>query len=187
MALDAPESAAAGPRIRSLPPGEVPGWMDALGVAYAATFRGPPWNETAAESAEFRARLPEHLGAPGWRCQVAEQDGTVLGFAYGVDTPDPFPDDGRYLRVRAAVGPQRAADLAGALEVVELAVVPAALDAGLNRRLLDALLDPVPPRVAWLLTVAPAAAAARLYQGAGWRLIGTEVGAGLRVYRSPGF
>ena len=109
------------PEIRSLLPAEVPAWLDALGSAYAETYRGPPWYGTAGEAAAFRARLPEHLGAPGWRCRMAVADGAVAGFAYGVATPDPFPEDGSYPRVRGAVGRLRAAELAGAFEVVELA------------------------------------------------------------------
>lgn len=80
----------------------VPG-IAALRSIYAAAFTPPPWHETPDQVEAFAGRLPAQTGEPGFRCVTAHVDGEPAGFAYGFDSPDPWPAERLYRPIVAAV------------------------------------------------------------------------------------
>ena len=149
-------------------------------ACYAAAFCAPPWNEDPARARDFGATLAAHAARPGFTASFARDgDGRLVGFGYGFTTPDPFPDHGAYATVRRMLGP--AVDrLAGALEVVELAVRPEFQRGGHGRRLLA---DVVGEEPAWLLTVTQVQVAVAFYDRLGWRRAASDPT--LTVYTGP--
>jgi GNAT superfamily N-acetyltransferase len=95
-----------------------------------------------------------------------------VGFATAWPTPQPFPTGRAYDTVAHQLFPRRLrAWLVGALEVDELAVLPAAQGQGIDTRLLDSVCQAAPDRRAWLLTWAYAPDAVRFYRRRGWHQI----------------
>ena len=128
-----------------------------LRALYTAVFAEPPWNEDAAAADEFIARLTDER-AQGARGVGLFERSRLLGLAYAVPTPIPFPSGRAYDRVAHVCDP---AHLQGTWEVMEVAVHPGARGRGHADDLLSALLDRCAP--AWLLTSTDAAAALRFY------------------------
>lgn len=148
-----------------------------LHLAYCAAFGAPPWCEAEAESRSFLLRLMAHSMSPGFRCVVAlaDRDGRLLGFSYGLATDDP-PQDPWARAVARALGPGFARrHLAGAFQLAELAVSPHARRHGVGGALHDAVLAAADPPRAWLVTSPLATAALALYRGRGWTVVGDLV------------
>ncbi|MGG5260541.1 GNAT family N-acetyltransferase [Phycicoccus avicenniae] len=142
---------------------------------YLAVFSEPPWGEGADEADGFAERLDAEVAA-GARGLVLLDGERVVGLAYAVPTPAPFPTGRSYGRVARVC---EARLLEGTWEVMEVAVHPDARGGGRARRLLDALLLDCSP--AWLLTSTEALAAQRFYdRQPGLVRLGT--GEGLVVY-----
>ncbi|MFI7079236.1 GNAT family N-acetyltransferase [Micromonospora sp. NPDC049903] len=133
---------------------------------YRECFAAPPWNEPAEKIADFPTRLARHAGQPGAYGWIAEQDGEVTGVVYGWPAPTELPAANAFdIAVREAASPDVAALLvAPAMVVAELMVPAAHRGRGLGRKLLARQVGDYP---AWLATH-PEAAAARLYERAGW-------------------
>ncbi|MEU8384026.1 GNAT family N-acetyltransferase [Streptosporangium sp. NPDC048865] len=137
----------------------------ALRSIYAAAFASPPWHETPDQIEAFVGRLPSHTGKPGFRCVTAYVDGEPAGFAYGFDTPDPWPADRFYRPIADALGGDTSA-LRGRFEVHELAVGPRFAGRGLGAALIRRVTAAAGP--SWLVTSPAATAAVRLYERLGW-------------------
>lgn len=146
-------------------------------AVYAAVFCAPPWNEPPERAVNFGDRLAAWAGQSGFVGVLAEQSGSVTGFAVGVTTPDHLPRDHIYDHVRSILGPVAVTELCGRLEVLELAVHPSARRGGLGRRMLDAL---VGDRPAWLITVPVIPGTTAFYDAVGWQRCGT--GHGIMLY-----
>ena len=151
-------------------PGRPPsasGWSTSTGGHGAA-----PFHETAVEAGFFAEELAGELEEPGFRCWVASEDDRVVGFAYGLPTPE-IPADGWYGLVREAVGAAAAERwLAGQFAVVWIAVHPDHRGRGLGRRLLERLLAEAGTDRAWLITHDLDSPARALYRSLGFRRLG---------------
>jgi hypothetical protein len=62
-----------------------------------------PFHETEVETGWFAGELAGEVGDPGFRCWVARDGDRVVGFAYGLPTPE-VPAEGCYGLLRDAVG-----------------------------------------------------------------------------------
>lgn len=149
---------------------------DRLTATYRAVFGAPPWHESAGQAERFARLLADWATQPGFVAVLGTAGDRITGFALGVPTPAPFPEEPGYAPVRHLLGPA-AESLCGWLEVAELAVLPSARRAGLGRRLLSTL---VGDRPAWLLTVPGVAGTTEFYDAVGWRRHAT--GYGITVY-----
>ncbi|WP_372477485.1 GNAT family N-acetyltransferase [Nocardioides potassii] len=150
--------------------------LDRLARLYSAVFAEPPWNAGPDEMADFMRRLPTEAraGAGGFGAWSTDE---LIGFAYAVPTPTPFPAGRAYDRVAQVTDVDR---LVGCWEVMELAVDPAQRGRGVASALLDALLDEYSP--AWLLTATDAPAVQFYDRRSDFRRTGQ--GEGLVVYAS---
>ena len=121
-------------------------------------------DRTAARSR--RGILAAHLDRDGLRAVAAEQDGRLVGFAYGyLGRPGQWWHD----QVRAAMGRDLAEEwLDGAFEVCELHVRPALHGTGLGRALLQQLLEGTGAPTAVLTTPDTDTRARRFYRAGGW-------------------
>jgi hypothetical protein len=91
---------------------------DQLVATYRAAMGAAPFHETEVETGWFADELAEEVEEDGYRCWVATEDGRVVGFAYGLPTPE-IPTGGWYGLVREAVRPAAAERwLAGQFAVV---------------------------------------------------------------------
>ncbi|GAA3453731.1 GNAT family N-acetyltransferase [Dactylosporangium matsuzakiense] len=145
------------------------GDIERFAVLYRAVFTAPPWNEDEDRVDEFRARLADDTRRPGFRALVARLDGDWAGFTTAWPTQPPFPTGRAYGAVRDQLGPVRTDELLlGALEIDEVAVVPAAQGRGVGGRLLAATLATAPDRRAWLLTWTTSPQAVGFYRRQGW-------------------
>ena len=113
-----------------------------------------------------RGILAAHLDRDGLRAVAAEQDGRLVGIAYGyLGRPGQWWHD----QVRAAMGRDLAQQwLDGAFEVCELHVRPALHGTGLGRSLLHQLLAGTPAPTAVLTTPDTDTRARRFYRAGGW-------------------
>ncbi len=136
---------------------------------YGAAFSDPPYSQKGADFRAFAKRLPIHARNEGFRCLVAEEDGRVLGFAYG------FTDEpGQWWHGQV----ERAMEEAGlsfwledAFVLTEFAVAPDARGRGVGGSLHDALLDELPHRRALLSTHREKTVARDIYDRRGWRVL----------------
>jgi ribosomal protein S18 acetylase RimI-like enzyme len=143
-----------------------------LVAVYRAAMGAAPFFETEVETGWFAEELAGEVEEAGYRCWVATEDGRVVGFAYGLPTPE-IPSDGWYGLVREAVGPAAAERwLAGQFAVVWLAVHPDHRGRGLGRRLLERLLAEAGTERAWLITHDLDTPARALYRSLGFQLLG---------------
>ncbi len=119
-------------------------------------------------------RLASHTARDGFRATVAEQEGSLVGFAYGYTGERGQPWADRVASVLgSSLGEQAAGDwVGGHFEVVELAVLDGSRGLGLGRRLHDDLLDALPHRRALLSTEIGDSPAVRLYTARGWQRLG---------------
>lgn len=134
---------------------------------YQRCFADPPWNET--DFSGLDDRLATHFDEPGL-CGVAARDAAGLaGLGYGWPTPAARWRSPVHDAVTALPEGSRASVAPPAFEVIELMVDPVHQGRGLGRTLLD---DLVRDRTrAWLSTHLDAPAR-RLYDAAGWTLVG---------------
>lgn len=151
--------------IESVSPAEFTAALDALADAYRETFSGPPWDESGEQTALFASGVAGWAARDGFQAAWLREDTTVVGFAFRVRTPQPVPDDGFYGVLRDRFG-AHVESLAGAVEVVELAVRPTARGRGLGRALLDAVAG---TERAWLVTRTAAEGTLAFYRRLGWR------------------
>ena len=141
---------------------------DQLVAVHRAAMGAAPFFETDVETGWFAEELAGEVEEAGYRCWVATEDDRVVGFAYGLPTPE-IPADGWYGLVREAVGPAAAERwLAGQFAVVWLAVHPQWRGRGLGRRLLERLLAEAGTERAWLITHDLDTPARALYRSLGW-------------------
>lgn len=104
------------------------------------------WQQaTAAEdiaAAEMaNGTFPKHVSWPGFRMYVAAIDGNAVGFIYGYRS---LPDQWWHDQVRnSLISTGHEAMLANALELAEVAVLPAFQGRGIGTRLIDAFLKDV--------------------------------------------
>jgi GNAT superfamily N-acetyltransferase len=136
-----------------------------LTAAYREAFTGPPWDESTDQVSSFTDGLAGWVDREGFAAAWVRDQGTVVGFAFRVRTPRPVPDSGFYAVLRDRFGNQ-VDTLAGAVEVVELAVRPSARGRGLGRDLLEAVVD---GERAWLVTRIAATATIAFYDHLGWQ------------------
>jgi ribosomal protein S18 acetylase RimI-like enzyme len=145
---------------------------DQLVAVYRAAMGAAPFFETEVETGWFAEELAGEVEEDGYRCWVATEDDRVVGFAYGLPTPE-IPADGWYGLVREAVGPAAAERwLAGQFAVVWIAVRPDHRGSGLGRRLLERLLAEAGTDRAWLITHDLDSPARALYRSLGFRQLG---------------
>lgn len=113
-----------------------------------------------------RGILTTHLDRPGLRAVAAEQDGELVGIAYGyLGARGQWWHD----QVRGAMGEQLAAAwLDGSFEVCELHVLPRLHGTGLGRTLLQQLLAAADAPTAVLTTPDVDTRARRFYRAGGW-------------------
>jgi GNAT superfamily N-acetyltransferase len=139
--------------------------------AYRAVFTRPPWDETDDRVRAFAEALPGWAAREGFAAAWVRDAREVIGFAFRVRTPDPLPAGGFYGLLRDRFG-DAVAGLAGAVEVVELAVRPEAQGRGLGRQLLASI---VADGRAWLVTRSAARDTVAFYHRLGWtELAGAE-------------
>lgn len=136
---------------------------------YGAAFSRPPYSQGEEGIRVFAQRFPRHTRNDGFRCLVAEEDGRVLGFAYGfTDKP------GQWWHEQVAPTMKEAGLsrwLEDAFVLNELAVVPEAQGRGVGSRLHDAILDGLPRRRALLSTHRKKTVARRMYDRRGWSVM----------------
>jgi ribosomal protein S18 acetylase RimI-like enzyme len=143
-----------------------------LVAVYRAAMGAAPFFETEVETGWFAEELAGELDEAGYRCWMATEDGRVVGFAYGLPTPE-IPSEGWYGLVREAVGPAAAERwLAGQFAVVWIAVHPDHRGKGLGRRLLERLLAEAGTERAWLITHDLDTPARALYRSLGFQQLG---------------
>jgi GNAT superfamily N-acetyltransferase len=151
--------------------------VDELAAAYRAAFSGPPWDESGDQVRTFTDGLPGWVARDGFAAAWARDGSSVAGFAFRVRTPAPVPLFGFYGVLRERFGPV-AEELAGSVEVVELAVRPEARGNGLGRALLSAIVGGDP---AWLVTRTAATGTMAFYARLGWRVRAEDNGLALLV------
>jgi ribosomal protein S18 acetylase RimI-like enzyme len=143
-----------------------------LVAVYRAAMSAAPFFEGEVETGWFAEELADEVGEPGYRCWLARDAGRVVGFAYGLPTPE-VPAEGWYATLREAVGPDAAERwLAGQFAVVWIAVHPGWRGRGLGRRLLERLLAGAGTPRAWLVTHDLDTPARALYRSLGFRELG---------------
>jgi ribosomal protein S18 acetylase RimI-like enzyme len=147
----------------------------ALGDQLVAVSRAPmsavPFHETEVETAWFAEELAGEVGEPGFRCWVARDGDRVVGFAYGLPTPE-VPAEGWYGLLRDAVGEAAGEWLEGQFAVVWIAVARQWRGRGLGRQLLERLLAGAATERAWLVTHDLDTSARALYRSLGFQELG---------------
>jgi len=154
--------------------------LDDLADVYRAAFAGPPWDESDDQVRTFTEGLPDWAARDGFTAAWA-RDASLAGFAFRVRTPAPLPFFGFYGVLRDRFG-AAAAELAGLVEVVELAVRPDARGGGLGRALLEAVVAGEP---AWLVTRTAATATMAFYARLGWQVYAEDDGLALLTHSRP--
>ncbi|HMA35750.1 MAG TPA: GNAT family N-acetyltransferase [Chloroflexia bacterium] len=145
---------------------DLPGAEDGILDVYRTAFASPPYDRQEIDVVQFAGGFEWHAQRPGFRCFVAREGDTILGFTYGYSGA---PGSWWYDRVARALGPGLARPwMTSAFEFVELAVAPAAQGRGIGGRLHDALLAGLPQRTALLSTAQEETTAQRLYRRRGW-------------------
>lgn len=141
--------------------------FDALADLYAVVYAEPPYNEGPERVREFRDGLPDEAARPGFTLVTADDDGLLVGFAYGWTMPA-----GRWWR-RAEQDPPPDVRDADKVAVMEWVVRPGRRGGGIGAELMRRLLADRPERWATLASN-PDAPARDIYQRQGWRQIGTS-------------
>ena len=147
--------------------------VDDLTEVYRAAFTPKPYGESEEVVLAFaNTGLPAQASRDGFRCATLRVAGRLLGFSYGyTGRAGQWWTD----QVAAQLPEPLAREwLGGHLEVVELAVDPAAQGHGYGAALVDLLLDEAEQDRAVLCTWPrgdPARPAPRLYERLGWELL----------------
>jgi Acetyltransferase (GNAT) domain len=148
--------------------------LDEVIAVYRAVFCAPPYHEDDRRVAEFIERLGQEPNDRGSRPGPPPRATPVNWWGSPPPGPLPsrFPPDAPTTRspTNSSHGGS-APGWWGALEVDELAVLPAAQGQGIDTRLLDSVCQAAPDRRAWLLTWAYAPDAVRFYRRRGWHQI----------------
>ncbi|NUO55654.1 MAG: GNAT family N-acetyltransferase [Hamadaea sp.] len=152
--------------------------LDDLADVYSAAFAGPPWDESDDQVRTFVASVPDWTARDGFLAAWARDGSGIAGFAFRVRTPAPVPSNGFYGMLRDRFGTV-VDDLAGTVEVVELAVRPDARGGGLGRTLLTTIVDGSP---AWLVTRTAATATMAFYARLGWQVRAEDDGLALLTH-----
>ncbi|TCC20081.1 N-acetyltransferase [Kribbella speibonae] len=145
-----------------------------LGEVYAAAFDDGDAGNFATEM------LPTHSARDDFKLVAADQDGRLVGLAYGFTG-----HRGQWWadRVADAVGPELAAEwIGGHFEVVELAVLPDVQRQGIGTALMRELMRGLHNPRALLTTYADDRPAPRLYRRLGWQLLVADLGWGSALY-----
>ena len=150
--------------------------LDELADVYRAAFTAAPYSETEGRVHQVtREQLPSHAARDGFRCSVVREAGRLRGFCYGFTGRS-----GQWWtdQVTAQVPEALAREwVGGHLEVVELAVDPAAQRRGYGAALVDLLLEGAEEDRALLCTWPRGDGrlpAPRLYERLGWELLHEE-------------
>lgn len=138
--------------------------IPALVDLYALVYAEAPYEEGPAEVDRFRQSLPEELRRPGFALVAAEDDGRLVGAAYGWTMPA-----GSWWS-RADQDPTPDIHGADKLAVMEWMVEPGRRGKGIGARLMRGLLEGRPERYA-TLAADPRSAAWTMYRRAGWRRV----------------
>jgi ribosomal protein S18 acetylase RimI-like enzyme len=143
------------------------GRFAAIQQVYAVAF-------PASDLDDHRWRTTRQAGRPGFEAVLAQDDGVLAGFAYGLPLDErtgwwdglrPPPEQG----FTTETGRRTFA-------VIDLAVLPSHRGRGLGRRLLDDLLAARPEERATLATDPAQKAVQEMYERWGWRMVGTTPG-----------
>lgn len=136
---------------------------------YGDAFSGPPYSQGTKGKRAFARRFPGHARNEGFRCLVAEDDGEILGFAYGF-TNRP----GQWWHGQIAPAMEEAglsAWLEDAFALTELAVASGARGRGVGAMLHDGILENLPHRRALLSTHRERTVARDMYDRRGWNVL----------------
>ncbi|MFC4947486.1 GNAT family N-acetyltransferase [Pseudonocardia sp. GCM10023141] len=140
---------------------------------YGAAFGGAPYFETAEQAAGFGEQVQRHARErAGFRFVTVQDGDTLLALAMAVlARPGQWWRDQVAGRLSVAdadrwLGPE-------CLEVIEVAVAPAAHGRGLGRLVHDVLISGSPAPTGALICHPEALAAQRLYTSRGWTRIGS--------------
>lgn len=163
------------PRLEVLGGEEALTLLDDLAAVYRAAFTAPGYDETEEQVQRLvTEQVPTHAGREGFRLVVVREAGAVRGFAYGYSGRD-----GQWWteQIRASAPHEVVDEWFGAhLDVVLLAVDPAAQGRGFGRSLMEALLLDRPEERAVLTTYrGEDRPAPRLYRRLGFELLATGV------------
>ncbi|SBT55099.1 GNAT family N-acetyltransferase [Micromonospora narathiwatensis] len=136
-----------------------------LADLYALVYAAPPYQEGPEHVARFRAGLPEEAARPGFTLITAEDDGTLVGAAYGWTMPA-----GRWWS-RANTDPPAEVRDADKIAIMEWIVRPHRRGEGIGAELMRRLLWERPERYATLASD-PRSPARAMYARNGWRQVG---------------
>lgn len=142
--------------------------FDALAGLYAAVYAEPPYREGPEQAARFREGLPTEAARPGFELVTAEDDGLLVGAAYGWTMPA-----GTWWS-RADQDPPAALRDADKLAVMEWMVRPGYRGEGVGAGVMRRLLADRPERWATLASD-PRSHARAVYARNGWVQVGTSV------------
>ncbi|MFF4874738.1 GNAT family N-acetyltransferase [Micromonospora sp. NPDC000668] len=131
---------------------------------YALVYAEPPYEEGPEQVSRFADGLPAEATRPGFTLVAAEDDGRLIGAAYGWTMPA-----GRWW-LRSDQDPPADVLVADKLAVMEWIVTPERRGDGVGSGLMVRLLGGRPERYATLASD-PRAAARRIYERAGWRQV----------------
>jgi GNAT superfamily N-acetyltransferase len=151
--------------------------LAAATTVYAAAFGGPPYLEGPAEAEAFAERVGRYArDRDGFRFATVHDGGALVGVALAVLAR---PGDRWRDRAAAALDEATVDRWLGplCLEVVHVAVLPAAQGRGLGRLLHDVLVAGGPAPTGLLGCDPAAEPARRLYVGRGWRVLTDAFGA----------
>jgi GNAT superfamily N-acetyltransferase len=154
-----------------------PAELAAATAVYGAAFGGPPYHEGPAEADAFAERVGRYARErDGFRLATVHDGGELLGVALAVLAR---PGDWWRDRAAAALDDEAVERWLGplCLEVVHVAVLPAAQGRGLGRLLHDVLVAGTPAPTGLLGCDPAAEPARRLYTGRGWGVLTETFGA----------
>lgn len=157
--------------IRRIDPTSAGPVLEAVLDVYGAAFDADVWTLDDGAIDAARDRIAAHLRRPGAALVVAEEDGGIVGFAYGHRG-----ERGQWWTDRMlALEPGLASVLDGHFELVELAVAPGSWGHGVGAALLDAVLRDRPEPHAICSTRADARAMG-MYLRRGWTVVAEPPG-----------
>lgn len=141
-----------------------------LGRVFLAAYGDPHLPESELDAQNFvESTVPRHARRKGFRLVLARTDGEVSGYGYGFT--------GRHGQFwsdwLAGAAPEDIVEtwVGDHFELVDIVVDPAFRGRGVAGELHDHLIDGLPQQRALLATTPDSGAAARLYEGRGWRVL----------------
>ncbi|MFJ8690756.1 GNAT family N-acetyltransferase [Micromonospora wenchangensis] len=134
---------------------------------YAIVYAEPPYQEGPQEVARFRESLPGEAARPGFSMIAAEDDGLLIGAAYGWTMPA-----GTWWSRSDQDPPSEIRDV-DKFAVLEWMVHPGRRESGIGTELMHRLLSQRTERYA-TLAANPTSNARRIYQRTGWRQVATS-------------